>query len=232
MTTWGNLRDTIVERLAEYNAGAAAAAGTTSVSDAVIYKRMTRSFRKMLNQLAAKNPIKVTSLQAGIAYASGTESQALPAGLQFRPIFGIERLLVSGDYEPLTQLEQYQDERSRAPYVSFPLSTSYGWMGSTYGYKIENTLLYVLPKPTEALTLRAKYLADVADLTPADIAGTPPFIPSEHLDALALEAACSLLREVGGNASLEMELADLWKEFLDWAARDPKTGPRFVRETQ
>jgi hypothetical protein len=229
--TWGEMRTRVVERLGEYTAGLAEAAGNTSVAESVLYSRLTASYRRMIDVLAAKNPIKVTSLQT-VAYAASTESVALPAGLQFRPIFGIERLLSSGDYEPLEGMEQYQDERSRAPFTSFPLSTSYGWMGSTYGYKIENTLLYILPKPTEALTLRVKYCAAVATLTVADAAASPSFIPVEHQEVLALDAAMSLLREVGGNETLERELMLLWKQFTDWATRDPKRGPRFVLETQ
>lgn len=221
---FSDIRNRIVQHLGEYQAGAAEAAAAATFTDATIYERITDAYRDLIEEIAARTPERLVTT-ATIAYTASAESVSLATALQYRDIRSLEQL-VGTDYVPLDQVTLYQDERSRqsesGPRVS----------GRAYGWRVEaGTLLYVMPIPTDALTLRARYIPAQAAITTTDAASTPVIVPTEHHPLIAAMAALTFKREVGPMPDLQRERDERMARFLRWAAETPRTGPRFVKET-
>lgn len=221
--TWGTIRDRIVQRLGEYQAGAAEAEAGATFTDATIYSRMSDEFREMLNESFSYRPSRVGA-RVSMTYTANSESVALAAGVQYRPVSMVDRLLSSGEYEPLNILSEYQDQAARRWDSEGPV------VASSAGYRVENDSIWVIPRPTETLTLRLLYLPAYAEVTSASAALSPSFIPVEHHNYLALRVAMTFLSEAQKNATLRVELAERASKFQRWAIEEPKTGPRFVHE--
>lgn len=222
---FGEIRDRIVQHLGEYQAGAAEAAASATFTDTTIYGRITDAYRDLIEEIAARTPERLVTV-ATIAYTADAESVSLAAGLQNRDIRSLEQL--SGtDYVPLDHVTLHQDEASRQSEAGPRVS------GRSYGWRVEGgTLLYVMPKPTAALTLRARYIPAQAAITTGDSAALPSIVPVEHHPLIAAMAALTFKREVGPMPELQRERDERMARFLRWAAETPRTGPRFVRETE
>ena len=224
---WGEIRDRVVERLAEYQAGAAEASGNGTFATATLYKRISTAYRRMLRHLARTAPNKVSKLSDTFTYASASESITMPDQLRYRDIFSLERA-VGSSWEPIENVTDWQEQQSRinstwVTAVDVPTRTS-------YGYREEMDRLYVVPAPQESLTLRARFFGPVTTLTEANKDDTPIVIQEEHHDLLALLAARSLMGETRSNEELEKEFRDGWEDFNAWCTGSPKRGPRFIHE--
>lgn len=221
---FGEIRNRIVQHLGEYQAGAAEASGVASLTDTTIYERITDAYRDLIEEVANTSPERVLTT-ASISYPANTESVALAAGLVSRDIRTIERLDGS-DYIPIDQITLFQDERMR--------QTEEGPAGGgrDYGWRVEGgTTLFLMPKPTSALTLRARYVPAQTAITTGDSASSPTLLPVEHHPLIAAMAALSFKREVGPMPELQAERDERARRFRAWASRTPRSGPRFVRET-
>ncbi len=218
------MRDRVVQRLAEYNAGVTEAAAQATFTDATIYARISTAIRDAVDMIARIDPMKIAKLST-FTYAANSESVTLAAALKYRPIVGVERSLSTSPvrYERLDPLTRWQDE-TRDGY-------DYDDRDVPYGFRIERDLIYVIPTPTQDLTLRARYVEDFTELSSTtDQANTLDIIPGEHHEMIAVAAALSFLRETNARASLEVDLAERRISFAKWAASQPKQGPRFVHE--
>lgn len=221
---FGEIRNRIVQHLGEYQAGAAEAAGVASLTDATIYERITDAYRDLIEEVANITPERVLTT-AAITYTANAESVALAASLVGRDIRTIERL-VGSDYVPLDHVTLFQDERARQD------EEGPGGRGRSYGWRVETgTTLFIMPKPTETLTLRARYVPAQAAITTTDAASTPSLLPVEHHPLIAAMAALSFKREVDSMPALQAERDERMRRFRTWVSRTPRTGPRFVRET-
>lgn len=224
---WGDIRARMVERMAEYQAGVAEVAGAATLAEATLYARISTAYRKMLRTIASKQAWKVTTL-ATFTYANGLESVTLPAAVKYRDIFSLERQVDATSWEPISNLTDWQEQmaRSDAEWVAIsdvPVDT-------TYGFRQELDQVYVYPRPTADLTIRARYFAAVTTLTAGDSVSSPVIIPEEFHDLIATVAARSILGETRSNRELENEFMAEWDAFTTWAAQSPKKGPRFVAE--
>jgi hypothetical protein len=218
------IRTRVIERMAEYNAGAAAAVATATMSGQTIYSRITECYRDMIEEISGLDPEKLVTTTT-LSYAAG-ESATLPVAVQQRPIVDVEELLTD-DYLPLKliTLDQHR-EYLRTGVLELGVEPRYG-----YRIELAANKIYVVPKPTTALNLRIRYIAGVTSLVDAtDDANSPTLLPEEHHATLALCTALSFLREVGTSPALENEYALKWARFLKWAAGRPKTGVRTVHE--
>lgn len=218
---WGEIRDLVVQRLSEYNAGAAASSSQATFTDATIYSRMGVIQRRLVRQIAERNEQKVATTST-VSYTADAEYVTLTTE-KWRDVFSVERLLDTGtgkDYEQLDEVNAWQ---------AFRNAEALG-MSDRYRYRIENDRLYVMPRPKSTMTLRLRYLAELASPSAAQPTQVPSFIPSEHHEYLALCVARSFLNETTRNASLDQEYAELKADFDAWAAGKPKRGPRFVHE--
>lgn len=221
---FGDIRNRIVQHLGEYQAGAAEAAGAASFTDATIYERITDAYRDLIEEIATRTPERLVTT-ASISYTANAESVTLATALQYRDLRSVEQL-VGSDYVPLDQVNLYQDEASRQSEAGPRVS------GRAYGWRVEGgTLLYVMPKPAEALTLRARYIPAQAAITTTDAASSPSIVPVEHHPLIAAMAALTFKREVGPMPELQRERDERMARFIRWASETPRTGPRFVKET-
>lgn len=219
---WSEIRDLVVERMGEYQAGAAEAEAGATLTNATVYRRLTQHFREMLGEAFAVKPTRV-GVRASMLYTANSESVALATAAKWRPLSLVSQLLGDGvSYEPLQQLTEFQERRY--------LETGSLGLNGSYGYRIESDSIWVIPKPSGNLTLRYLYLPEYTAVTVADAVTSPSYIPTEHHGYLALRVAMSFLNEAQKNATLNMELAQGEAKFLKWAAADPKTGPSFVHE--
>ena len=225
---WGKIRDRIIQRLGEYNAGAAEAAAQATFTDATIYQRISDVYRELIGDVAEIDPTKVCDITT-MSYAADTESVTLGSTVKYRPIHTCELQLTDlVSYEPMEKVTQWQDSRAREwdarTYV--PVTTRYAW-------RIEKDKIYVMPKPPTVLTLRLRYLAEIADITPSDSASSPTVIPSEHHAYMALKVAMTFLNEAAGNDNLKDELNRGQAKFNKWASQSAhRAGPTFVAEPE
>jgi len=227
------IRSRVIERMAEYHAGAAETPGTGStISGQTIYDRMSEVIRDMLDEISRLDNAKILT-STTMTYTANAESMALPAGVIGRDISTVERqvnIVAPLRYDPLRAMTLSQNQAALR-YGELPvLDSDAPWSG--YGYYIEGqSSIYVVPTPTFGLTLRIRYIAAFADLVnTTDDNNSPTLIPEEHHGTIALETALRFLRETGTPASLEREFNGRWQKFLQWAAVSPKQGPRTVRE--
>lgn len=228
---WSEIATRVIERMAEYRAGAAETPSLATIEPTTLYNRLTTTFQQLCGDIAKQDPKKIASLLT-VAYPANTESVQFTAGnaaLKWRPIFSVEMLNSTvGLYEPLDNITDWQDRRSREWDYDGGNFPAY----NRYAYRIERDLIYVQPQPPQDLTLRVRYQPSIATLTSgSDGNNVPDFIPEEHHDLIALKAAMSFLREAPRNDNLERELADLDSKFQTWCTASPKQqGLRFVHE--
>lgn len=223
MTTWGELRTLVVECMAEYQAGAAEAAGAATMAEATIYSRMSRTFKQMVREYVRRNP-RVNVTTTAMAYTADAESVALPAAAQLKDLRSVDRL-VGTEYEPLEHVTDWQDREARKTESIGPQPVS-----TSFGYFVQGTSLFVVPRPAEALTLRLRHDAAVAAVTSAASATEVTVIPDAWQDLIARKTALSFLREIGGGDSLAKEVDPEWADFVRWCAEGPNKGVRFVHE--
>lgn len=229
---YAEIRTRVIERMAEYTAGAAEATTSSTIAPQTIYNRMASVIRTMRDFIKRKDPEKLLT-STTMTYTANSESLALPAAVQNQAIRTVERQVNTAApirYDPLRDLTLDQLQQALR-WGELPiLDEDAPWSG--FGYYIEGqTTIYVAPMPASDYTLRIRYSAAFANLTDAtDDANAPNFIHEDHHEYIALETALRFLRETGSPASLERERLELKAAFEEWAATSPKQGPRKVRE--
>lgn len=226
---YGQIRDRIVQRMAEYRTGAAEADGAASISNTTIYSRITDVYRELLDLAGERDATKVADV-VSFSYAANSDSidiNAVPTpSLWTRPILQIERSQGT-DFWPMFEVTQSQFRNARresfVPAQSAERMASYAW------YR-EGKLLYLQPVPPETLTLKATYIPLQAEITTADSASSPDKIPAEHHPLISLMVAVEFLREVKSPRDLIEETSGKMQRFLRWASGVERGGPRLVRE--
>ncbi len=223
------LRTRVVERMAEYKARAGEADAGSSIAVATILLRLSTHYRDLVEEIGTRDPDKVCVTQA-FTYAANTESMdiSVAASVGGTSLFmrRMTRLIqLSGTSRWLlqrlapAQYERWVGEMSLAALES-PGAGKYGWY-------VEGVNLYLLPKPSSAISLRASVVPLVSDLTTAT---SPDYLPVNFHNYLATKTALSFLGETRENRVLQLEASEDKRAFERWASSSPNGGTRRVLE--
>lgn len=211
------IRTRVIERLAEYHAGAAEAAADASYSGQTIYNRIIEQVRKMVGEIAEKDPEKVATTTT-MTYTADAESVALPAAAARTRILTVEQL-VGLNYYPMPRVTLGEEQAARIGQT----------LRADYRFRVEGANIIIWPKPAAALPLRIRYVprtADIIDVT--NDADAPDAIPEEFHGLIAMRTAASFKAETSSVPFAE-EMAYDMARFLRWAASADNEGPRMVR---
>lgn len=239
--TWEKLRKRALERMSEYSAGAAEHPLRSSMSAQTIYDRMIEVYRDIIGEVQQKSSDKLETTTT-LAYPANAISTALPAVCLQRPVLGVEwQINANGDVQPLQPITRAQLTNYLRDYGNQP-----GMLVQPFGdlwYFLENqTLIRIVPRPAQAMTLTIRYVPGVADLVAptfnadgtvnviGDGGGTPDLLAEEHHALIALKTARSFLSEVGSATKLDDEIAIKTISLMRWADASPQDGPRYVSE--
>jgi hypothetical protein len=231
VTTYLTLRDRIVALLAEYNAGVVEADGSSTYSKQTIYNRIADVYQQLVDEVAVGHGDRVADI-TDLTYAADSEYVDVNAGAAVVTPTLWNRKIVSmlqkegDDRIPMKELSRSQYERALTLGVEDFLGDF-----EEYGWFLQGKHLYVLPRPSRALTIRVAYVAKVGALVAVtDDANSPERIPDEHHDLIAHLVALSFKGEAGGDTTaLERAVAHHRARFHLWATGADRRGPRYVR---
>lgn len=229
MTTWGDLRDRVVEALGEFDDQAAAGTVGATYADALIYKRMGEKYAQLVTKASRKDPTKFASVQAFTytADAEYVDAEALPPeSLRWRRIIRLEDRTRS-DYPVVIKAMSEREWRGTIdPFATFVSPAD-------RVYFLQGERLHLWPKPVSALSLVAVYVPATERPTTDDSADEPLLLPDEYHELIALEAAISFRGAFGDvTQELLLERQELHKDFMAWASGSLEAGPRYVHEVE
>lgn len=228
------LRDVVVERMAELDNRVAATDGNASRGNELILTRMKSSYRRLHGLVRRENPARVAKLQS-FTYTADAEyidlSSVPSPSLKHADILGLYDMR---DPTAPIPLDQVTDTEFDAWLATGRLS---GRRVGQYGYFVDGTTrLFLLPTPSEAVTVRARYATapDLSALTTSTWAATAPDeLPDEHHELIGLETAISFLSEtMDPPSSLIKERDSALQAFLEWASGDRMMGKRRIIEVE
>jgi hypothetical protein len=227
VTTYLALRNKVMQLLAQYNRGVAVSSAAADVAGQTVYDRLVDAYRDLVDDVAVRQGELVCDMQ-DFTYAAGSEYVDLhttPAtSLWQRRIVSLVRKY-NDERRPLLRLSREQCEEGDCVVEDSEYE---------YGFHVQNRNLFVLPKPTEALTLRALYVPKIAALTfvgdgTGDDIEEPSLLPEEHHDLIAHKAALSFKGEASLDlGALEKAVHAKTVRFNLWAGGHA-SGPRYVR---
>lgn len=220
MTTWAVLRDRVVEALGEYDQQAVAGTTSATYSDATINLRLGEKYGDLIMDAARLNAQRFAAL-ATLTYTADAEYVALSgasATVRWRPWIEVEDVTTANEPRRVAELSQ----------AEYQLWRDHGVLDfAGYGYLQQGANLFLAPRPAAAVSLRITY---VPEPDAVGASASPDALPSEFHHLIALEAACSFMRQYGAPPAIDMERADLRRRFMSWASSSASTGPRFVKE--
>ena len=232
MTTWGQLRDKVVRLLAEYRNGVAEADGNATHAVETIYATMTTVYRELVARVARGHAEQIADIME-FTYDANEEYVDLATvdvDVDLTQVVALLSLMTIENGKPGCPLVEITARQYRA-YVAGGDIAALDESLSDYAYFVQKNRLYVLPMPTRALTLRASYVAAVADLDDGTDAGnSPDLIPAQHHDLIAYLTADGLRGETDQLSRMQRDiLSSKQREFNLWADGAGRAGTRFVR---
>ncbi len=234
MPFWDEIRRMVVEKLGEYDDQTVAGTTGASLNNDTIYRKLEQKYRYYLRRATWRDKSKF-GLRQSVTYAADSESIAItasgetPSGVA-NPSLRNKEILRVEDYTD-TDYPSLMKRLSSEQYDAWNRERFLPDEGQWH-YYIEGDYLYVLPKPSAALTLRVTYIPAI---TVIDDAGSndgttgPDLFPEEFHELLATAVAVSIHGELGRPPEgLREELHMLEREFLGWASEPRAGGVRLV----